>query len=118
MPVIEQLDDGSYHCDQSGRSTSYTDPEIGTQLSSAVSAHSYWQPGGRCRWRQQSERRWQRGDWDCRVIAGCELVSDATTVEIHEWLRAYEGEELIHTNDSVQTIARLAAAVQPAPASR
>ena len=57
---------------------------------------------GTIHWTQE----WQRGDWQVRTEARCEMWADATTFHLRATLEAWEGQERVLTRAFEDAIAR------------
>jgi predicted acyl esterase len=59
-----------------------------------------------CVWSQTVTSGWKRGDWDCTVLAACELSSTADEFHVKESLRAKKGDTLIFEREKISKIKR------------
>jgi len=103
---VKLAEDGARSYATNSPASSYEVPGTGTTLSGRSESRIALTVQGDSQWQREIRRGWQRGDWHCEVVAGCEISADAGTFTVREYLRAFRDDEQIYEQDETLILPR------------
>ncbi len=82
--------------------------DVGTTLSGTWDETLAMREGAAnsCVWTQKVTSGWKRGDWDCTLIAACDLSSTEGEFHVKESIQARKGDKLIFEREKTSIIKR------------